>query len=479
MPRKGKPWPEERTDMVRETRTASVTAELLRRYDRPGPRYTSYPTAVEFNASFDAPAYEKKLAEANALAGEPLSLYFHLPFCRERCTFCGCNVVITRKAGIAARYLDYLKREIVLLAAKLPDRRKVNQLHWGGGTPTYHTVEEMRDLMSAIRASFEILPGAEVAIEVDPRVTTREHVEFLREAGFNRLSMGVQDFTPEVQAAIARNQGLQETIELYDHCRELGFHSINVDLVYGLPMQSVEMFSKNLDDVVAMRPDRVAVYSFAFVPWIRGNQRRTDPATLPSAEVKFELFGQALAAFTEAGYAQIGMDHFALPSDELAIAQMEGRLQRNFMGYTVMPAVDQIGVGVSSIGDLRGAFAQNVKKLSTYYAAIDEEKFPIERGYVLDGDDRIRREVITSLMCNFRLDVATIEARFGIRFKEYFATEIDELVTPAGHGFLLYDGGAISVTDSGRLFIRNICMIFDRHLRARKAEDGPVFSRTI
>ncbi len=465
--------------MVRETGTAKVTAELLRRYDRPGPRYTSYPTAVEFSPSFDAAAYERKLAEANALVHEPLSLYFHLPFCRERCTFCGCNVVITRKAGIAARYLDYLKREIVLLARNLPDRRLVNQLHWGGGTPTYHTVAEMRDLMKAIRESFEVLPEAEVAIEVDPRVTTREHVAFLREAGFNRLSMGVQDFTPEVQAAIARNQGLEETVELFDYCRELGFHSINVDLVYGLPMQSVDMFARNLDEVVAMRPDRVAVYSFAFVPWIRGNQRRTDPATLPPPAVKFELFGQALAAFTEAGYTQIGMDHFALPTDELAIAQREGRLQRNFMGYTVMPAADQIGLGVSSIGDLRGAFAQNVKKLSTYYAAIDAGGFPIERGYILDADDRIRRAIITSLMCNFRLEIAPIETRFGIRFEEYFATEIEELRTPAGHGFLVHDAAAIQVTETGRLFIRNICMIFDRHLRARKAEDGPVFSRTI
>jgi oxygen-independent coproporphyrinogen-3 oxidase len=386
--------------------------------------------------------------------------------------------VITRKAGIASRYLEYLKREIAMLALALPDRRTVNQLHWGGGTPTYHTVGEMRDLMKAIRSSFQILPEAEVAIEVDPRVTTREQVAFLREAGFSRLSMGVQDFTPEVQAAIARNQGLRETIDLFEYCRELGFHSINVDLVYGLPMQSVEMFSKNLEEVVAMRPDRVAVYSFAFVPWIRGNQRGTDPATLPPTEVKFELFGQALAAFTAAGYAQIGMDHFALPEDELAIAQREGRLQRNFMGYTVMPAADQIGLGVSSIGDLRGAFAQNVKKLSTYYAAIDEGRFPIERGYVLDADDRIRRQVITSLMCNFRLDMAAIEERFGIRFAEYFATEIGELAEPEGHGFLRHDGPTIEVTDAGRLFIRNICMIFDRYLRSKKM-DGPVFSRTI
>jgi oxygen-independent coproporphyrinogen-3 oxidase len=465
--------------MPEMTPTPHVTADLLRRYDRPGPRYTSYPTAVEFNASFGADAYAEKLDEANALGGEPLSLYFHLPFCEERCTFCGCNVVITRKAGVAARYLDYLKQEVEMVASRLPDRRTVNQLHWGGGTPTYHRVAEMRELMDAIKGSFTILPGAEIAIEVDPRVTSPEQVDFLREAGFNRLSMGVQDFTPEVQEAIARRQGLGETRELYAYCRRAGFDSINVDLIYGLPLQTLETFRASLDQVIALRPDRVAVYSFAFVPWIRGNQKRTDPASLPSPEVKFELFLLALEAFTAAGYQQIGMDHFALPTDELAIAQRAGRLQRNFMGYTVMPAADQLGLGVSAIGDLRGTFAQNVKKLSTYYEALEGGRLPIERGYRLDEDDRIRRHVIANLMCNFTLEMSEVERRFGIGFRRYFETEMRELEEPREHGFLTWDDARIQVTPLGRLFVRNLCMVFDRYLRQKKAEDGPVFSRTI
>ncbi len=458
---------------------AKVTADLLRRYDRPGPRYTSYPTAVEFHEGFDAGAYEAKLAEADAFPGEPLSLYFHLPFCHERCTFCGCNVVITSKPEVSARYLDYLKREIEIVAQRLPRRRRANQVHWGGGTPTYHRTEEIRELWEAITRHYEIPPDAEVAIEVDPRVTSREQVDLLRRLGFNRLSMGVQDFTPEVQEAIARNQGYDETVDLYRYCREIGFPSINFDLVYGLPLQTVNTFRRNLDQVVALRPDRVAVYSFAFVPWIKGNQKSTDPAMLPSREVKLELFLQALEAFTAAGYRQIGMDHFALPEDELAVAQREGRLHRNFMGYTVMPAADQIGLGISSIGDLRGAFAQNVKKLSAYYKAIDAGRLPVERGYILDEDDKIRRYVIARLMCNFRLETADVELRFGIRFAEYFAEELRELAALQGNGFVEFDPSRLEVTELGRLFIRNVCMVFDRYLRRKLAEDRPVFSRTV
>lgn len=465
--------------MEERTQVPEVTAALLRRFDRPGPRYTSYPTAVEFHEGFDRGAYGGKLAEADAANTEPLSLYVHLPFCHERCTFCGCNVVITRKEGVAPRYVDHLAREVEMVAARLPRRRKVNQLHWGGGTPTYHEPEELRRIMAALTAHFDILPGAEVAIEVDPRVTTTEQIDFLREAGFNRLSMGVQDFTPEVQAAIARNQGWAETVELYDVCRRAGFTSINVDLVYGLPFQSVPSFRRNLEQVVAMRPDRVAVYSFAYVPWIRGNQRRTDPATLPSAEQKFELFLQAMEAFTSAGYVQIGMDHFAVPEDELAVAQREGRLHRNFMGYTVMPAADQLGFGISSIGDVRGAFAQNVKKLSTYYAAIEADDLPVERGYVLDKDDVIRRYVIGHIMCNFTLRMADVEARYGVLFREYFAEELRELAEMVDVGFLTIGADRLDVTPLGRLFVRNVCMVFDRYLRAKLASDRPTFSRTV
>lgn len=459
----------------------SVTFDLLKKYDRPGPRYTSYPTAVEFNESYSENEYIAKLAEAASAADEPISLYIHLPFCHERCSFCACFVVITRKPEVASRYLEYVSREIGMLADHLKDRRRIVQYHWGGGTPTYLTVPQMQALHAAVTSRFEIDPGAEVAIEVDPRVTTHEQLDWLCSAGFNRLSMGVQDFTFEVQDAVSRVQSEEMTRELYDYARRAGFESVNIDLIYGLPLQTVATFSKTLDAVIDMRPDRVAVYSFAHVPWIRGNQKRINPEELPARDVKFELFGSAVDRFLAAGYSQIGMDHFALPNDELAIAAANKTLHRNFMGYTTKPATDMFGVGVSAIGDVRGSFAQNVKKLSSYYATLDSGKFPIERGYLLDADDVIRRHVITQLMCNFHLDRREIERRFHIRFDEYFAVELAELAgpeSPVAHGFLEIGPDALRVPGRGRLFIRNICMTFDRYLR-NKVFDKPVFSRTI
>jgi oxygen-independent coproporphyrinogen-3 oxidase len=461
------------------TRVTAELLDLLRRYDRPGPRYTSYPTAVEFHEGVDGATYESKLAEADAVPDEPLSLYFHLPFCRERCTFCGCSVVITRKPEVVGRYLDHLQTEIEMVAALLPHRRTINQIHWGGGTPTHLDSAGMRTLFEAITRQFSLSPRAEVAIEVDPRVTTHEQVDTLRALGFNRLSMGVQDFTPEVQEAIGRHQGVEETVDLFRYGRAAGFDSINVDLIYGLPRQDPDAFRRNLEQLIDLRPDRVAVYSFAFVPWVKANQRRLDPASFPSPEMKFELFLQALEAFTVTGYAQIGMDHFALPTDELAVAQREGRLHRNFMGYTVMPAADQLGFGITAIGDLRGTFVQNRKKLVGYYEALEAGRLPVERGYLLDEDDKIRRHVILRLMCNFAIDTAEVESRFGIRFADYFAVELEELKIPQESGFVRMTPGRIEVTERGRLFIRNIGMIFDRYLRAKRAGDRQVFSRTV
>ena len=459
----------------------SVTFDLLRKYDRPGPRYTSYPTAIEFNESYSEREYVGKLEEAAAAADEPMSLYIHLPFCHERCSFCGCFVVITQKPEVAARYLEYVPREIGMLADHLGDRRRIVQYHWGGGTPTYLSVEQMKVLHAAVTSRFEIDPHAEVAIEVDPRVTSHEQVDWLRANGFNRLSMGVQDFTFAVQDAVNRVQPEEMTRELFDYSRRAGFESLNIDLIYGLPLQTVGTFGKTLDSVIDMRPDRVAVYSFAHVPWIRGNQKRIDPSDLPAREVKFELFGTAVDRFLAAGYRQIGMDHFALPNDELALAAANKSLHRNFMGYTTKPATDMFGVGVSAIGDVRGSFAQNVKKLSTYYAILDNGKFPVERGYVLDADDLLRRYVITQLMCNFYLDRREVERRFAVRFDDYFAVELKELAgpeSPVVHGFLEIRPDSLQVLPRGQLFIRNICMTFDRYLR-NKIFDKPVFSRTI
>ena len=457
------------------------TAQLLAKYDRPGPRYTSYPTAVEFNDRFGEADYRERLRLAAGAPDQPLSLYLHLPFCEERCSFCGCMVIITRKREVAARYLDYLAREIGMLADQLGDRRRVVQYHWGGGTPTYIDPAQIASLYAEVARHFAIDRAAEVAIEVDPRVTTREQIDLLRTLGFNRLSMGVQDFTPAVQDAVNRRQTEGETRELYDYARRAGFESINLDLIYGLPAQTAETFSRTLASVVEMRPERVAVYSYAHVPWLKGNQKRIDAKDLPPASLKLELLGLAIDRFLAGGYQQIGMDHFALPTDDLAAAARARTLHRNFMGYTTKPASDMIGAGVSAIGDVRGAFAQNVKKLSTYYATIDAGRLPIERGRTLDADDLVRRHVISQLMCNFYLSAPDVERRFGVRFADYFAPELDELSAAGGlvaDGLLTVASDRLEVLPRGRLFVRNICMTFDRYLRT-KSDQQPVFSRTV
>lgn len=456
------------------------TADLLRQYDRPGPRYTSYPTAVEFTDRFDEAAYRGRLEAAASDPDAPISLYVHVPFCEERCTYCGCMTIITKKRDVAAQYLDYLEHEIAMLARQLGGRRRVVQHHWGGGTPTYLTADQLERLYDTIARHFELDADAETAIEIDPRVTTREQLSLLRSLGFNRLSMGVQDFTPEVQQAIGRHQPEALTRDVYEFARAIGFTSINVDLIYGLPLQTLATFTRTLDSVASMRPDRVAVYSYAHVPWLRPHQSRIDQTQLPDRDLKFDLMGAAVGTFKTAGYDTIGMDHFALPGDALAAAARERRLHRNFMGYTTRRAGDMLGVGVSAIGDLRGALAQNVKKLPSYYGAIGNGLFPIERGYILTRDDVIRRHVISELMCNLFVDRHEVASRFGIDFDTYFAAEIEALTAaggPADDGFLRIDNDALEVLDEGRLFVRNICMQFDSYLPAHHGRR--VFSRTI
>jgi oxygen-independent coproporphyrinogen-3 oxidase len=469
-----------RDDSHITTPALPIGIDLLRKYDRPGPRYTSYPTAVEFHEGFDEPAYRARLAAAAAHRGEPLSLYIHLPFCRERCTFCGCTVVITRKSEVAVRYLEYLHREIEMLARALDGRRTLLQYHWGGGTPTYLTLDQMAALHETVTAHFDLPHGAEAAIEVDPRVTTREQIGLLRQMGFTRLSLGVQDFTREVQEAVNRVQSEAQTAEILEEARRLGFTSINVDLIYGLPLQTPASFARAVDAVVAMRPDRVAVYSYAHVPWIRAHQKQLDTAAIPTGDRKLALFAEAMHRFLAAGYVTIGMDHFALPHDELARASEAGTLHRNFMGYTTKPATDLVGVGLSAIGDVCGAFAQNAHKLSTYYAALDEGRFPIERGYQLTADDSVRRLVIGELMCRSRVSTAAVAERFGIVFERYFAPELEALKSgPMADGLVEWDGATLALTAAGRILVRNVCMAFDRHLRERAPAAVPVFSRTV
>ncbi|MBT3342445.1 MAG: oxygen-independent coproporphyrinogen III oxidase [Gemmatimonadetes bacterium] len=456
---------------------ATVDGELLARYDRPGPRYTSYPTAVEFSDEFTTAHYVRCLNELPA--DDEISLYVHVPFCEHRCHFCGCHVIATRHGEVAAKYLEYLEKEIALVAAQLEHRPKVVQYHWGGGTPTYLTPEQMRHLQRSVESHFDIQPGAEVAIEVDPRVTTTQHIDTLLELGFNRISMGVQDFDPAVQEAIGRHQTKEEASQLYAYCREKGITSINIDLIYGLPGQTPESFQRTLDAVNELRPDRLAVYSYAHVPWKVGNQKRIDETLLPQRDDKFALLASAIRAFSEAGYDMLGMDHFALPEDELAKALGGRRLHRNFMGYTVQRSPTMLGLGISAIGEASGAYIQNQKKLSTYYADIDAGRLPVERGYATSDDDKLRKHVILELMCNLYLDIADVQSRFGINFAETFATELSELRDgPVQDGFVSITDEAIEVLPRGQLFVRNVCMPFDRYLR-EKVRNKPTFSRTV
>jgi oxygen-independent coproporphyrinogen-3 oxidase len=453
---------------------------LIEKYDRPGPRYTSYPTAVEFSDAIGARAYEERLREADELGDAPLSLYTHIPFCEERCLFCGCHVIITRKHERTLPYLDFLRREVELVAARLPRRRKFAQLHLGGGTPTYYAPAELRSLVDALLDHFEPLPGAEMAVEVDPRVTTPEHIDVLAERGFNRVSMGVQDLTPKVQERIHRVQSGDETRAIVDRARLRGYSGINVDLIYGLPLQTPETFERTVDSVIEMGVDRVACYSFAFVPWIRGHQTKLDESELPGRSVKLELFALVREKLLGAGYEAIGMDHFARPADELARARREGRLRRNFQGYAVIPGDDVLGFGISAIGDVRGSMVQNEKKLSGYQRAIDAGRLPVSRGVARSRDDAIRADVIHRLMCNFVIRVEDVERAWNLTFADYFREDLELLAPHAAEGLVEIGPQVIRATPIGELFVRNLAMCFDRYMREKHAKEAkPVFSRTV
>ncbi len=458
----------------------STTAELLARYDRPGPRYTSYPTAVEFTDELREGLYEDKLRAANEHPDDPLSVYVHLPFCEKRCLFCGCHVIVSPDRAQARPYLELLSREIELVAERLASRRTVSQLHLGGGTPTYHAPAELDALLGRFFRHFETAPGAELAVEVDPRATTFEHLDVLAAHGFNRLSLGVQDFTADVQQAIGRVQSLERTEKLIEHARDRDFRGINVDLIHGLPRQTLDGFERSVDEVVRLGADRAAVYSFAYVPWIRGHQRKLDEASFPDRDLKRRLFATARERFLAAGYEPIGMDHFAKPDDELAVARRERRLRRNFQGYTVIPASDVLGLGISAIGDMQGAYMQNAKKLSHYGRAIESGTLAVERGIECSADDVLRREVIHELMCNLRIDVPRIERTFGVDFADTFAVDLDELRVHEREGMVTISDERIEVTALGELFVRNLAMCFDRYWREKhRGEEKPVFSRTV
>jgi len=457
----------------------TLDIETLQKFDKPGPRYTSYPTAVEFHEGVGDAEYRAALTAANEDADGSLSAYIHIPFCRERCTFCGCHVIATSHIDIADKYLEYLAMEIDRVAEQLPNRRHLSQVHIGGGTPTYLSPQQLTKMWNHLTNRFPLLEGAEVGIEVDPRVTTLDHIDTLAGLGFNRLSMGVQDFTEDVQDAIGRHQSFEQTAKVLEHGRKVGFEEgINVDLIYGLPRQSEKTFLEGLEKVGLLKPDRLAVYSFAYVPWIRGNQKKIETTELPDADLKLKLYLSALRHFIGTGYEPIGMDHFALPEDELAQAQREGRLSRNFMGYTVKPTDTNLAFGVSSIGDVPAGYFQNVKKLSTYYDQIDAGQLPIDRGVLLSEDDRLRRWVITQVMCNFQVKKAEVAERFGVDFDSYFADALSGLDALEEAGFVERRQDALHVTDGGKLLVRNAAMVFDAYT-GKRGKGRPTFSRTV
>jgi oxygen-independent coproporphyrinogen-3 oxidase len=451
--------------------------ELIEKYDRPGPRYTSYPTAPEWKDDFKAPRYLQHLARAEA-AGGPLSIYVHLPFCREMCRFCGCNVIATHDRSRADAYLDVLEKEVALVAAHLPTRRGVSQLHWGGGTPTFLDEKQLARCHAIIARHFHFLPDAELAIEIDPAITTRSQVELLGRLGFNRISMGVQDFNQKVQETVGRIQGEKETADLVAAARAAGFKGVNLDLIYGLPYQTGETWKDTLERILRIHPDRLAVFGFAYVPWSKPHQKLLPQEALPAPQQRVELFLQTVEAFTAAGYRLIGLDHFALESDELAQAQAAGTMFRNFQGYTVRPAADTVAFGMSSISDIGGAYAQNSHKLKDWVDQVEAGIIPVDRGAAMSEDDVLRRFVINRVMCLLRLDLDEVQARFGVparaQIAASLATGLDEL---AADGLVTFDGRLLQVTPLGQLLVRNVAMLFDAYLQ--KPDGARKFSRTI
>jgi oxygen-independent coproporphyrinogen III oxidase len=460
---------------------AVLSDEMLRRLDVPGPRYTSYPTADRFVEAFGPAAYRQALrqrAEGAIVGGAPpLSIYVHVPFCESVCYYCACNKVITKHHERAREYLEDLRREIELHAAELGRNQPVSQLHLGGGTPTYLTDDELSDLMGMIRHAFRVPAGAEISIEVDPRTATRERLRHLVDLGFNRISFGVQDFDHDVQVAVHRIQSFDSVHDLVAEARALRFESINTDLIYGLPKQTPESFARTVAQIAELHPHRIALYAYAHLPHRFKPQRRIVAAELPTGEQRINMLRTAIAGFIGNGYTYIGMDHFALPTDALAIAKRQGRLHRNFQGYTTQPDCDLIGLGVSSIGRVGATYSQNAKTIPEYHDALAQGEFPIVRGLALTRDDLLRRAVIMALMCQGRVEYESIELAHLVRMPEVFAAEFERLKPLQEMGLVEVNGNAIQVTATGWFFVRAVAMVFDRHLQADQTRER--FSRII
>ena len=452
--------------------------DLIKRYDKSGPRYTSYPTAVSFTPEYKEDNYHQHARLSNT-AGGPLSLYFHIPFCDTICFYCACNKIATKDYSKTPTYLEYLYREMDMQTALFDSSRVVEQLHWGGGTPTFLKHHEIEELMAYTRKSFNLLDddSGDYSIEIDPRSVSKDTIKLLRDVGFNRFSLGVQDVDEKVQKAVNRIQPIKETQAIIDACRDNDAHSVSIDLIYGLPLQTVDGFAQTLQKAIEMNPDRMSVFNYAHLPHIFKPQRRINADELPNAEDKLKILQQSIETLTRAGYEYIGMDHFAKPDDELAIAQAEGSLHRNFQGYTTHAECDLIAMGVSSISSIHNSYSQNEKDLDGYYAAINAGKLPLIRGLSLTDDDVLRREVIQQLSCHFKLDFTEIEEQYDVQFKDYFSTELEELQLMQDDDLLTVSKNEIQVSAKGRMLIRNICMVFDEHLRRQTITQS--FSKVI
>lgn len=443
-----------------------VSTETLKKYDVSGPRYTSYPTADRFVEAFTQDAYMLALEQRRAIAAtQPLSIYVHIPFCESLCFFCACNKIVTKHHERSAEYLRYLNREIDLHIEHLGAGQTISQLHLGGGSPTFFSDDELAELMSMLKRNFVFAPGGEYSIEVDPRTVNEQRLKHLADLGFNRLSFGVQDFDPEVQKAVHRIQPAEQVFSLVEAARRFQFESVNVDLIYGLPMQTPESFKRTLAQVVELRPNRIALYGYAHLPERFKPQRRISEYELPAAADKITMLGSALKAFIDAGYVYVGMDHFALPDDDLAIAKRQGRLHRNFQGYSTQPDCDLISLGVSAIGRVGATYSQNAKTIEEYYDHLNHGRFPVVRGLALSRDDIVRRAVIMAIMCQGALEYEAIELAYMLDFKSYFADEMAALKALEKTDMLVLEEDGLQVTDTGWFFVRAVAMVFDKHLQ--------------
>jgi oxygen-independent coproporphyrinogen-3 oxidase len=455
-----------------------IDLKKFKKYDEPGPRYTSYPTAPQFNESFTNENYVDEIVKTNYGESLPdLSLYFHLPYCDTLCFFCGCNMLITRNRERIQEYIKYVQKEIDLLRTYLLPDRKVAQHHWGGGTPTHLNPDEINLLASYISKSFEFKADSENSCEIDPRELTKAHLEALRNNGFNRISMGVQDFNEKVQKAVNRIQPEDITRQAVEWIRELGYQSINLDLIYGLPFQTAKSFADTVDKIIDISPDRIALFNYAHVPWMKKHMALIHQEDLPTPEVKLEILKSSIELLTDAGYVFIGMDHFAKPDDELSIALKEKKLYRNFQGYSTNAGTDLYAMGITSISQLKNIYAQNYKTEKEYYKSLDDGIIPTVKGYKLSEDDHIRSEVIMRLMCDFELDFKSIEEKFNINFKGYFEWGLSNLKEMEKDDLLILSSDGIKVKDMGRLLIRNIAMNFDGYIERK--EDKAKYSRTV